>query len=61
MARTTQFVQGYEEALRQWEALDGLPANDNANDADNYYINPFLEGSEQHRGFEEGVYDLTQK
>jgi hypothetical protein len=47
------FVVGYAEAERQFYEQD-----DQGNPP---FANPFREGTDQHRGFEEAVYDFTQK
>lgn len=46
------FQAGYEEALRQGE----LPPEEHPD-----FVSPFPEDTDAHRGFVEGVYDLTQK
>ena len=44
------FVRGYSTALHEFETREHPE-----------YRNPFREGSDEHRGYEEGVYDFTQK
>lgn len=54
------FVEGYTEAERHFYEMEvGNTGEDSVSGKD--FINPFREGTEQHRGFEEGVYDFTQK
>ncbi len=51
--KSSEFVRGYMEAERQMYLAEETP--------DFVWFNPFDEGSEASRGFEEGYYDFTQK
>lgn len=48
--QSDQFIRGYETAMAEFETQRNPR-----------YINPYPEGSDGHRGYEEAVYDLTQK
>lgn len=50
------FREGYETALREWDNAPVVDKNSTA-----AFVNPFAEGTAQHEGYEEAVYDLTQK
>ncbi len=50
-----EFIEGYNRALEDWEK-SVAPADGTWNPP-----NPFPEGTEANRGYEAGVYDLTQK
>jgi hypothetical protein len=56
VTRNEQFGKGYDEAIRQWHASP-LPDEHAAISL----INPYVRDSDGWHGFEQAVYDLTQK
>lgn len=50
-SKSAEFVIGYSTADMAFSA----------NQEHTVFVNPFEPGTEQHRGYEEGVYDFTQK
>lgn len=60
MAKSSGFIAGYDEAMRQMEAIAQADANAGG-EGPLWYTNPYPEGTDEHRGFEEGFYDFTQK
>jgi hypothetical protein len=49
----SSFSDGYDLSLRHLEEIE-----DNKRE---WFANPFLEGTDAYRGYEEGWYDFTQK
>lgn len=52
---SNEFVIGYSTCMTVFES--GVIPDENPE----RFANPFREGTDQHRGFEEAYYDLTQK
>lgn len=54
--KSSEFMAGYDEAVRQWNAYAGPDEF-----AGISLINPYVRGSDGWEGFEAAAYDLTQK